>query len=495
MLHKDVMGTVRFAGAALLVGALLLVLVGRPAPIVIWDEGRIILNAMEMRHSGLSPIATYDFHPDLWNTKPPLLVWLMTASMALLGPAEWTARLPSTIASLGTLLLVMTFLHGLTRSLATAVLGAVILATSVAFFGEHGAGTGDYDALLCFFTTAYLQLLFFAVHRRCPPARWLLLAGGLGAAALMTKGIAGAIPAAGFAIYLAVTGRWRRLRQTPHYRTAAIAAIAPLLLFCAIREATAPGYMAAMLYNDVSGRFGEALDGHGGPPWYYLDVTFFAGLFSVGLFALAAPVALAVARGRTRQGLIFALCIALGQLIVVSMSATKLSHYFLSAYPFVAIAVALAIHAALRALAARRSADATRSPLAEITMKLIVAVIVIRGAALAIHARQAVLPEREYYSQARYGELLAALADRSEPIILFDQGLPIPDDPHYAPQLRFYAMAARERGRQVEQSADIGRIATAPADAIFASCDPAMVPALRARGETLAAIPGCVAVR
>ncbi len=493
MPRKELMRTAPFVGAALLVGALLLVLIGRPAPIVIWDEGRIIVNAMEMRHSGLSSIATYDFHPDLWNTKPPLLVWLMTASMTLFGATEWALRLPSTIASLGTLLLVMAFLRRLTGSLAIAVLGATILATSVAFFGEHGAGTGDYDALLCFFTTGYLIILFFAVHRRHPPGVWLLPACALGAAALMTKGVAGAVPGAGLAIYLVLTGRWRRL--TPRYLAAAIGAIVPLLLFCAIREAAAPGYLAAMLFNDVGGRFGEALDAHGGPPWYYLDVTFFAGLFSFGPFALLAPFALAIAKGRTRQGLVFALCIALGQLIVVSASQTKLSHYYLSAYPFAAIAVALAVHAMLRALAARGEPDATRLPIASIAVKLVVALILARGAAQAIEARQTVLPEREYYPQARYGELLSALADRPEPVILFDRGLPIPDDPHYAPQLRFYAMAARERGRRIEQTADIGRIASARTDTIFASCDPDLLPTLSARGTALAAVPGCIAVR
>src|SRR3954466_10061413 len=38
------------------------------APIQLWDESRLAVNAMEMYLTGLSPITTYDFLPDHWNT-------------------------------------------------------------------------------------------------------------------------------------------------------------------------------------------------------------------------------------------------------------------------------------------------------------------------------------------------------------------------------------------------------------------------------------------
>jgi hypothetical protein len=70
----------------------------RPVPIVLWDESRLAVNALEMHLRGLSLVTTYEFSPDLWNTKPPLLIWLMQPGMAAFGPSEWTVRLPSLAA-------------------------------------------------------------------------------------------------------------------------------------------------------------------------------------------------------------------------------------------------------------------------------------------------------------------------------------------------------------------------------------------------------------
>lgn len=484
-----------FVAAVVATWALLILLVGKPIPIIIWDEGRIIASAMEMRHAGIGLVATYDHHPDLWNTKPPLLIWLMTISMAVFGPTEFALRLPSLLGALGTILLVMLFLRRITRSVAIAVFGGVSLAASIGFFGEHGARTGDYDALLCFFTTGYLMLLFFALHRQAPPRPWLWLAGLMAAGALMTKGVAGGVPVAGMLLYVVVTHRWHRLFATPRYLVAALLAVAPVLLFLALRENAAPGYLDAMIYNDVSGRFSEALDAHSGPLWYYLEATFLLGLFSLGPAALLAPLALPIARGRTRLALVFALCIALGQLVIVSMSSTKLTHYYLSAYPFVAIAAALAVHASLLRLGALAAAKAWSAGTVRIA-RLAPALLLALGIAQAVEACGTVLAPREDYPRTHYGALLAALADEHAPILLVDRGWPIPDDPHYAPELRFYAATAREKGRRVDQTGDLARIASAPPGTIVATCAPATASILRGHADDiLLERDGCIALR
>ena len=481
------MPTLPAIGAALFVCALLLVFAGRPIPIVIWDEGRIVINAMEMRQSGLSLVTTHHSRPDLWNTKPPLLVWLMTASMALFGPSEWSLRLPSTLASLGTLLLVMAFVRKISGSLATATFAGILLAISVGFFGEHGARTADYDALLCFFTTAYLLILFFAVHRRRPPAPWVLAAAAMGAGALMTKGIAGAIPGAGLLLYLLFSRRRGRLWHGPRYILGGILALLPIAIFYVLRESASPGYLAVSLFNDVGGRFGKVFNPHPPPPLYYVVATFFSGLFSAGPFALLAPLGLVVARGPLRQGLLFALCIAGVELAILSVSATKLSHYYLPAYPFLAIALALAAHALLRSLA-----QASRlSRLATLGM---LALILVRGFAVAIDARQNVLPQREDYPRTRYGALIDTLAVMGHPILVLEGGFPVPDDPAYAPELQYYRMAAGERGVKVAQATDRSAIASTSPGTILATCDDRFAPLLRPIGVELAQIPGCIAV-
>ena len=69
-------------------------------PIVLWDELRLAVNALEMTIRGFGLVTTYGFRPDLWNTKPPLLIWLQAGAMDVFGPDEWALRLPSLVAAL-----------------------------------------------------------------------------------------------------------------------------------------------------------------------------------------------------------------------------------------------------------------------------------------------------------------------------------------------------------------------------------------------------------
>src|SRR5437868_126627 len=102
-------------------------------PIELWDESRVAVNALEMFVTGHLLVVTYGFEPDLWNTKPPLLIWLMNASMSVFGPSEWAVRLPSAVAAAGTVAVTMWFAWRLTRSVSAVVLAGALLAASRGF--------------------------------------------------------------------------------------------------------------------------------------------------------------------------------------------------------------------------------------------------------------------------------------------------------------------------------------------------------------------------
>jgi 4-amino-4-deoxy-L-arabinose transferase-like glycosyltransferase len=482
-------GSAGIAWATLGLCALFLFFDLKPQPIDLWDESRIVVNALEMHARGLGLVTTYGFAPDLWNTKPPLLVWLMQAPLALFGPQEWALRLPSALASLGTLAVVMAFVRRTTGSAATAAFAAVLLTLSVGFFGRHGARTADFDALLCFCTTGYLHLAFFALHRRRPPVRPLAIAGGLGAAALLTKSVAGAVPAAGAGVYALAIGRWRRLLAGPGVWLAALIALLPALAFYAAREAAGHGYLAAVWGNDVSGRFLSALDDHAGSPGYYLGMILFQGLFAAGPFAALAPLALPSARGRARLGLLYALCVAGTALAVVSLSSTKLPQYVLPALPWLAIACAIAARTALQRLAA--------GPLAPRLRRALVA-----GAALALAAvaltwavqyRVLFFPQKAVEGQGAYAALLETLAEGgASGVDVLDDGVKtIGVPPAYSPQLRFYQLAWAGRGVGVRHLAPGERPAVGH---VLASCDPAYRGAVARLGPDVAHVPGCAAV-
>ncbi|WP_334656753.1 ArnT family glycosyltransferase [Sphingomonas panaciterrae] len=287
--------------AMLACAALFMFVDRRTAPIILWDESRLAINALEMAERGWSLSTTYGFVPDLWNTKPPLMIWLMTASIHAFGPSELALRLPSMIAALGTLAIVFAFTRRVTRSLPAAAFALVLLAISVGFYGEHGARTADYDALLCFFTTAYLALFHRAVHRRRPGWPLLLLAFAAVVAAAMTKTVAAIVSGMGVALYLLIAGRLGRVLANPRYAVLMMLALVPLAVFYLAREAGGPGYLSAVWFNDFAGRVRNDLDPLDTRPWYHLETVFLYPMLSAGPLALLAPLALKRARGPRRQ--------------------------------------------------------------------------------------------------------------------------------------------------------------------------------------------------
>jgi 4-amino-4-deoxy-L-arabinose transferase-like glycosyltransferase len=458
--------------------------VGRWPPIVIWDESRLAVNALEMHMRGFSLVTTYGFLPDNWNTKPPLAIWLMDAAIALCGRSEFAIRLPSMMAALATLGIVFAFTRRATHAVWPAALAALMLTMSVGFYGEHGARTGDYDATLCLFTTGYNALFYRSVHRRRAGWPLLLIAAALVAAALMTKSIAGLMPGTGVAFYLLATGRLRRVAGDPRYYASLLLALVPITAFYVAREYAAPGYLHAVWYNDIAGRYTHALGNHSGPPWYYVELILLDWFFSAGSLLLILPFGLIQARGQQRQALLFALCCIAGELAAISTGGTKLAHYAMPALPWIAIAVAISLHALLPML--RRATKSIRA-----AVLLLALLFAAKGAAQSAMMRYVLLAERQYHPQAGYGALLEALHGKGVTrVLLIEPGITAEHIVHYAPQLDFYARLWTLRGMDVRRALTIpdgGR-------GTLASCDPGIARMLIARGGKRLGFAGCGAL-
>src|SRR5688572_30787675 len=68
-------------------------------PIRIWDEARNANNALQIIQHGHWLVPYYENAPDMWNTKPPLLIWIQALLIKLFGINEIAIRLPSAIAA------------------------------------------------------------------------------------------------------------------------------------------------------------------------------------------------------------------------------------------------------------------------------------------------------------------------------------------------------------------------------------------------------------
>jgi 4-amino-4-deoxy-L-arabinose transferase-like glycosyltransferase len=485
-----VIGGVVVASAAVFIGCD----IGRP--IGLWDESRLAVNALEMSRSGFSLVTTYDFAPDLWNTKPPLLIWLMAGAIRMFGPQEWAFRLPSLLAAAATVALTVWFAWRLTASLRVMALSGLALALSAGFFGYHAAMTGDYDALLTLFVAAYLFLLFDVLHRRWPPPVAVVGCGLLVAAACLTKGVAGIVPGVGVGLYVLARGRWRRLFESPWYWLAGLLAAALVGGFYAVREALAPGYLAAVMSNEIGGRYLQGMSGHVWPAYYYLEMLAdgfaFGPLFALPLMAMALPWK----RTPSAAFLTYANAVAAAFVIVLTLSRTKIYWYLDPLYPLLAVACAVSIERIL-ALTDRWGPRWWRAGIiGRLDARHLLVSVALAGVLLnAAYNRFVVLPPWMDTQRSHYGQVFAALGSLGmRRIRTVDAGVYNNDDlVRYTPQLRFYTLVWGARGLDIRPDDPDRPAPPAPGTAVV-TCDPNRLEMVRAAGAPLVDTQGCLAV-
>ncbi len=457
-------------------------------PIVLWDESRLAVNALEMSRSGLSLVTTYGFSPDLWNTKPPLLIWLEAGSLRLFGPSEWALRMPSLLAAIATVALVMRFSWRLGRSRFVTVAAPFMLLLSPGFFGLHAAQSGDYEMLLCLFTTAYLLLLFELLHTRRPDLGRVLLCGLLIAGACLTKGVAGLVPGVGVLAYVLVSRRWPRLFKTPWYGLAALVVVVLVGGFYALRERAAPGYLSAVMNNELGGRYLRGMSGHVQPPYYYVEYVF--TLFACGPLLLLLFVAPFLRWKPTKSAafLTYANFVTVGLLVVYSLSRTKIFWYLVPVYPVVSIAVAIAARRVLQALPYRPGQPVQLANLA-------VALLAIYMVGNGLYQKIVVFPPFEDTPQSRYGRVFAQLDGQGlRQVRTLDGGVENNDDlVDYTPQRRFYSLVWGDRGLNI-RGQDPGQPVALGAGEVLVTCDPRYLGWVSARGPSVTSIADCAAV-
>lgn len=339
----------RWAWLALTVGVASILLGYRLGanPIDLWDESRLANNALEMAHSGLSLVTTFDGAPDHWNTKPPLLIWLMSMSIRVFGPHEWAVRLPSVAAAFGTCLIMFFFFARHLRKPALGFASVMLLFLSHGYMTRHGARSGDYEALLTLLTTGYLLAAYLSLHgKEEHRQRWFAACAAGVTLAFLTKTIQGMIFLPALLLYAGFKPHFWRMARS---RTGVVSTAIVLLVCCGYyfaRESVDPGYIAAAINNDLLGRFNTVLDEHaGGPWWYVMQVERCVWL----LPGLAGAVWLARrAQGAARQLGTYLGSVCAFYLLVISLSKTKLPWYPIPLYPLLAMLVALCMERLVR---------------------------------------------------------------------------------------------------------------------------------------------------
>jgi 4-amino-4-deoxy-L-arabinose transferase-like glycosyltransferase len=330
--------------AVVIVGGLLLLpWIGR-VPLLDADEPRFAECARQMLVTGDWVYPQFNGRPR--HAKPPLFNWLQASAYACLGVSEFTARLPSVLATIGTGLLVFFF----TRRLRDRALATVALVTWFVLPQTHLWGRMSVvDPLLTFLTTAALMAAYVGLETEGRGAlKWYVGSGLAMGLATLTKGPVGiVVPGGAYLLYVLTSRSFRKgLGGIGTYLALVIAVAVPAPWFMAQINHYGHEYTSTFFGFDNVQRYTKARDTLGplGWLWPIPVVLLFAFPTSVLLpRALKTPLKdirrawAGDARARWR---LFLAAWVIADAALFAPSATRLPQYFLALYPAAAMLVA-----------------------------------------------------------------------------------------------------------------------------------------------------------
>lgn len=308
----------------------------------LWDESRLASNAYEMYDSGDYLVTHYEGTPDMWNTKPPLLIWIQVLFMKTIGVNELAIRLPSAIAAFLTIITLLNFSLKYLKSFWFGFISIAILVTSQGYVTLHSTRTGDYDSLLTLFTT--LSCIYFFTHLETKKIRALYLFATFLALGVLTKSITALLFLPGLFFFTIFTGQLKNILFNKHTYYSLILFLFIILSFYIPREIANPGYLNAVWENELGGRYMNVIEDHGQDFWFYYDniigynFSFWYLLIPCGLF-----IGIYNKDLKIKQLTIFSSVLVLSFFLIISFAQTKLHWYDVPMYPFLSIISAVCI--------------------------------------------------------------------------------------------------------------------------------------------------------
>jgi len=325
-------------------------------PIRLWDESRLAFNAYEMSRSGNWLVPTFDGFPEMWNTKPPLLIWIQTLFIKVFGFNTLALRIPVALACAFTVYYLFRFLSKGVQDYRLGFIGTLVLVSSAGYICEHVARTGDFDGLLILFTTLSCLCFFnFIEKERYKYLYYFFLFLAL---AVLTKSIAGLLFLPALFIYTICRKKLVPVLKSKHFYLGLLLFIIPVLLYYLLREHYNPGYLKAVMANEFGGRYLKTLEKHDYPfEFYYVLIYEQHFKYWLPIALIGIPVGLLHQHIFIRKLTLFSLLCIICFSLVISFSHTKLLWYDAPLYPFLAIITAIPIYTAYRYMS-RKVADA-----------------------------------------------------------------------------------------------------------------------------------------
>ena len=425
-------------------------------PIYLWDESRQANNALEMVASGLSLVTTYNGVPDHWNARPPLLVWVIAATMQLLGTNEWAVRLPSVLAALATGVVMFAFLALHLRRPFAGFAAAMVLFGASGYMLQHGARAGDHEAMLTLWTTCYGIAAYLHLYgSRERRGLWLSLTALCVMLAYLTKSVLGLVFLPAIVLHALLHRRlWESLRSPGLYIHVALVLFVCVAYYVA-REAQDPGFVAEVLYRDF-GRYSNLIVYEKARPATYFVAAFNRFYWLIPGLVMAAWIAWR-GDGEPRRVCSFLGLLAFFYLIVISTSRTKFPWYDIPLYPVIAMVVGIALDLLVSGFARRAGRSATPGRVV-IALALVALIGRMVGLTFPRMSESAKASELVQYNLFLRDHVAHRAGERS--ILVVHPGYDAEEFGYYVAPTLFYVQVLRREGRTVEIQAPLAPISS-----------------------------------
>ncbi|MCB9252395.1 MAG: glycosyltransferase family 39 protein [Flavobacteriales bacterium] len=319
--------------------------------IQMWDESRNVINAIEMLRNHNFITRYFENNPDMWELKPPFLIWLQVLSFKVFGLNEISVRLPSMLASMLTVVFMLWFSFKVSGNILPGILSALILVSSMGYIGEHAARFGDHDSLLSLFSICTLVYFYLFVSKN--QKKYL----GLGMLCFFlgwfTKSIIIFMFLPGLLLWLLLSKNAGKIFRDKLFWTYTSFILILMAIYYVLREAGSPGYLQQVWMNEWFGRYFDLSENyhyHHNGFWYYWN-GFINGRFEPYIYLLLFIVPLvSFIKKAENKTMVWYFSINAIVFFLVLSAGTKNFWYEVPLYPLMSLCIGYSVYAIFKLL-------------------------------------------------------------------------------------------------------------------------------------------------